>query len=199
MMKTRVFMRITRQSVSRGFCAATWATLLLFVVADARAAERQVVRGHVVKAIAELNLQPVGRLASSTNLDLAISLPLRNKEALASLLQQQYAPSSPQYHHWLTPEEFTERFGPTEQDYQAVIAFAKSNGFTVTGTHSNRTLLDVRGSVGNIERTFRVTLLTYQHPSEAREFYAPDAEPSVDLTVPVLHITGLDNYTLPFR
>ena len=38
----------------------------------------------------------------------------------------------PNYHHYLTPEQFTERFGPTEQDYQAVIAFAKANGLTVT-------------------------------------------------------------------
>ena len=37
----------------------------------------------------------------------------------------------------------------------------------------------------------------YQHPTEARTFYAPDAEPSLDLAVPVLGISGLDNYALP--
>jgi hypothetical protein len=84
-------------------------------------AERQALRGHVVKAVSESNLQPIGRLPSSTNLELAISLPLRNKEALADLLRQQNSPSSPQYHQWLTPQEFAERFGPSEQDYQAVI------------------------------------------------------------------------------
>jgi hypothetical protein len=165
--------------------------------APAQAAERQVLHGHVVRAVTELNLQPARKLASSTNLDLAIGLPLRNQEALTNLLQQQYAPTSPQYHHWLTPDEFTAKFGPTEQDYQAVIEFARSNGFTITGLHPNRTLVDVRGSVADIERTFRVTLHAYQHPTEAREFYAPDVEPSLDLPVPVLHITGLDNYIVP--
>ena len=63
--------------------------------------------------------------------------------------------------------------------------------------YPNRTLIDVRGSVANIERTFGVTLRTYQHPTEAREFYAPDVEPSLDLVVPVLHVTGLDNYLVP--
>ena len=179
------------------FAGAGVVLSLVLITNNARAAERQVLRGHVVSAVAELNLQPVGRLASSTNLDLAISLPLRNQDALTNLLQQQYAPTSPQYHHWLTPEEFAERFGPSEKDYQAVIEFAKSNGFTVTGTHSNRTLLDVRASAGNIERVFRVRLLAYQHPTEAREFYAPDVEPSLDLTVPVLRVTGLDNYSVP--
>lgn len=191
-------MKTTRQLLFRVvFGWACLALLLLLITNNARAAERQVLRGHVVRAVTELNLLPVGTLASSTNLDLAISLPLRNQEALTNLLQQEYAPTSPQYHHWLTPKQFTERFGPTEQDYQAAIEFARANGFTITGTHSNRTLLDVRGSVATIERTFRVTLLTYQHPTEAREFYAPDVEPSLDLTVPILHVTGLDNYSVP--
>ena len=52
---------------------------------------------------------------------LAIGLPLRNQEALTNLLQQLYDPSSPNYRHYLTPEEFTAQFGPTEQDYQKVI------------------------------------------------------------------------------
>ncbi len=166
-------------------------------VPPARAADRQVVEGHVVKAVTELHLPPAGRLTSSTNLNLAIELPLRNQDALASLLQEQYTPTSPQYHHWLTPEEFTTKFGPTEQDYEGVIEFAKANGFTVTRTHPNRALVDVRGSVANIERTFRVTLHTYQHPTEAREFYAPDVEPSLDLAVPILRIIGLNNYIVP--
>ena len=165
--------------------------------APAQAAERQALNGHTVRAITELSLQPVGKLASSTYLDLVVGLPLRNQDALTNLLQQQYEPTSSQYHHWLTPDEFTATFGPTEQDYQTVIEFAKANGFTITGTHPNRTLVDVRGSVANIERTFRVTLHTYQHPTEAREFYAADVEPSLDLSVPILHITGLNNYSLP--
>ena len=195
--KDRAFIKTPRQPSFRVIFAWIWAAALLLLIADARAAEIQVLHGHVVRAVTELHLQSMGKLASSTNLDLVIGLPLRNQEALANLLQQQYAPTSPQYHHWLTPDEFTAKFGPTEQDYQAVVEFAKVNGFTITGTHPNRTLLDVRGSVANIERTFRVALLTYQHPSEAREFYAPDIEPSLDLTVPISHVTGLDNYTVP--
>ena len=39
-----------------------------------------------------------------------------------------------------------------------------------------------------------MTLRTYPHPTEARQFYAPDVEPVVDAGVPILHISGLDNY-----
>jgi subtilase family serine protease len=169
----------------------------MFLVSVALGGERQTLRGHVIKVIDDLGLQSEGELANSSNLDLVITLPLRDSETLTSLLQQQYAPGSSQYHRWLTPEEFTTRFGPTEDDYQAVMEFAKSNGLMVRGTHSNRTMVDIRGSVADIERVFGVRLLTYRHPTEARTFYAPDAEPSLDLDVPVLHIAGLDNFSLP--
>ena len=58
-------------------------------------------------------------------------------------------------------------------------------------------MLDVKGSVAAVEKAFRVTLRDYRHPKENRLFFAPDSEPSLDLTVPTLHISGLDNYALP--
>jgi hypothetical protein len=164
---------------------------------DSRAADQRVLYGHVPPAVTRLGLQPVGRLPSTNRLHLAIGLPLRNQEAFATLLQQIYDPASPNYRHYLTPQQFTERFGPTEQDYQAVLNFAETNGLKMTGSSGNRVLLDVSGKVSDIERAFRVKLLTYQHPTEARRFFAPDVEPSVDTNVPVLDISGLNNYTLP--
>jgi len=168
----------------------------VFFAASAGAAERQVLSGHVVRAVAALQLQPVGKLPDSQNLQLAIGLPLRDRETVTNLLQRLYDPTDPQYHRWLRPEEFAARFGPTEKDYQAVIEFATTNGLTVIGTHPNRTLVDVRGSVADIERTFGVKLLVYQHPTQARQFYAPDREPSVALAAPLLAISGLDDYVL---
>lgn len=146
-----------------------------------------------------LGLRPLGRLPATQRLDLIIGLPLRNPQALTNLLQQLYDPRSPQFHHYLTPAQFTERFGPSPEDYQAVIAFAKANGLNVTGTHSNRTLVDVNASVADIERVFHVTMQTYRHPTEGRTFFAPDRDPTLDLAVPVLSIKGLNNYSLPHR
>jgi len=180
-------------------CAAVAACLPSFtlLVTPVQAAERQTLQGHVPPAVAGLHLQPSSVLPPSQHLRLAIGFPLRNQEALNNLLQQIYDPASPNYHHYLTPEQFTEQFGPTETDYQAVIAFAKANGLTVTGTHPNRVLLDVDGTVAEVQKAFHVAMRVYQHPVENRTFYAPDAEPSLDLAVPILHISGLDNYSLP--
>src|SRR5581483_9297147 len=105
-------------------------------------------------------------------------------------------PRSPNYHHYLTPEQFTERFGPTEKDYAAVMDFARTHGLRVSGTHKNRMLVDVEGSVPEVEKALHVSMRVYHHPSEKRLFHAPSTEPSLDLGVPLLGISGLDNYAL---
>src|SRR5207245_4752933 len=76
-------------------------------------------------------------------------------------------------------------------------AFAWTNGLEITGEHPNRLLLDVRGTVADLENALRVTMRLYNHPTEARKFYAPDGDPSVDLAIPLMGISGLNNYWLP--
>ncbi|MGA2661392.1 MAG: protease pro-enzyme activation domain-containing protein [Verrucomicrobiota bacterium] len=166
-----------------------------FLAVSVHAVERQVLRGHMPAAVARL--QPVGLLPGTNRLHLAIGLPFHNREGLTNLLRQLYDPASAGFRHYLTPEQFTEAFGPTEAEYQAVTAFAKANGLAVTGTHPNRMLVDMAGAVADVERAFQVKLRLYPHPQDNRAFFAPDTEPSVHKGLRVLHISGLDNYTLP--
>jgi N-acetylneuraminic acid mutarotase len=157
-------------------------------------AGNQVVSGTVPAIVA--TLQPIGQLDGTQELNLAIGLPLRNQQGLEALLQQIYDPTSANFHQYLTPAQFTESFGPTVQDYQAVVAFAQANNLAVTYAHSNRVILDVSGTVANIEKAFHVNMLVYQHPTEARTFYAPDVDPLLNLSVTLLAIDGLSDYSL---
>ena len=77
------------------------------------------------------------------------------------------------------------------------MAFAEANGLTVTTQYANRLIVDVKGSVPAVERALHVSMLSYQHPTENRKFFAPDAEPTLELEVPISGISGLDNYALP--
>src|SRR3974390_1591495 len=79
--------------------------LLLATTLSSTAQERKILQGHVSRKI--LNLRPLGRVPASINLDLALGLPLRNREALTNLLDQLYDPSSPIYHQYVRSEEFT--------------------------------------------------------------------------------------------
>ena len=169
----------------------------MLLCARAGAVERKVLPGHVPPAVAKLKLQPIGRLPATNQLRLAIGLPLRNTNEMARLLQDMYDPASPQFRRYLTLEQFTERFGPTKEDYEAVKQFALKHGLEVTVTHPNRVVLDVRGPAAAIESAFNIKLQVYAHPTEARTFYAPDVEPSVGAGLAVLDLSGLNNYWRP--
>ena len=132
----------------------------------------------------------------SATLNLAIGLPLRNTLALQYLLGELYDSHSPRYRHFLTPQQFAQMFGPSESDYQAVAAFARSNHLIVTDTTSNRLLLGVSGTVADIQRAFHTTLSRYER-DDGTLFHAPDREPSLDLDVPVQYICGLEDSRVP--
>ncbi|HUN55848.1 MAG TPA: S53 family serine peptidase [Smithella sp.] len=139
----------------------------------------------------------INRLPASQSLQLNIVLPLRNEAELDELLEQIYDPGSPLYHQFLSVEEFTERFGPSQEDYNAVISFAQKNGLAVTGTSPNRMVVDVEGRAVDIEKAFHMNMNIYQHPTENRVFYSPDREPTVDLSVKLWRVAGLDNFSKP--
>jgi hypothetical protein len=139
----------------------------------------------------------VGRLPGSQQLQLAISVPLRNEEQLDALLQQLYDSANLNYRRFLTVQQFVDQFGPTVVDYQRVIGFAQSHGLRVTHTFPNRLIVDVSGPVANIEQAFQVTMQLYRHPTENRMFYAPDVEASVESGLPILSVDGLSNFSLP--
>ncbi|MGC1549303.1 MAG: S53 family peptidase [Rhodanobacter sp.] len=153
---------------------------------------------HVPAAVLASQAASAQTLSASKQLKLGLVLPLSNESELDSLLTQLYDPSSSQFHHYLSSKEFTHRFGPSQADYDKVVAWAKANNLTVIATPANRHIVDVQGSVNDINRALHVTIRQYQHPTENRTFFAPDREPTVDLGVPLLHINGLDNYVRPF-
>ncbi|MDE3066333.1 MAG: hypothetical protein KGJ60_02155 [Verrucomicrobiota bacterium] len=180
-------------SIARIGCLLWSALWLGWTTAEAQS--QRVVAGHAPEAVA--HLKSVGVLPATHRLRLVLGLPLRHQPALNDLIGQLYDPGSASYHRWLKPEQFTQRFGPTRDDYEKVIAFARANGLEVTGLCSNRMLVDVEAPVSNIEKAFRVTLRLYPHPTEKRNFYAPDTDPTVDTNVPILQVSGLDNYIVP--
>jgi hypothetical protein len=157
----------------------------------------QVLHRHVRPVVSSGQATLQGSLPLTQTMNLSIVLPLRNSAALNSLLSQIYDPSSPNYHRFLSVDEFTAQFGPTAEDYQTVVNFAKANGFTVTDQPANRLIVLLSGTVAQINTAFHVQMNNYRHPTEDRIFYSPDREPSLNLGVPVAHIVGLDNFSLP--
>jgi subtilase family serine protease len=152
---------------------------------------------HVPEVIRNGQTRSLGRLPATQVIQLVIVLPLRDQAGLDAFLHDLYDPASSSYRQFLTVPEFTERFGPSQENYDAVIRFAEANGLAVVGTSRNRMNVEIKGGVENIEKAFHLTMGVYQHPTENRTFYSPDREPTVDLPFPLWHISGLDNYSIP--
>jgi kumamolisin len=152
---------------------------------------------HVRDVTVHGQAQSAGRLPAEQRMRLVLVLPLHDQTALDQFLKELYNPVSRSYRQYLTVDEFTTMFGPSQQDYDTVLRWAEDNGFTVVGTSRNRMNVDVTGSVASIEKALHVNMGLYRHPTENRNFYAPDREPTVDLPFQLWHIAGLDNYSIP--
>jgi subtilase family serine protease len=177
------------------------AAALLLVFASsipAALAQPQSLLTHHVREVTLNGQAPfVGRLPPTRSMRIDIVLAVRDQAGLDSFLRELYDPSSPAYRQFLTVEQFTEAFGPSQKDFDALIHFATANGFTVTGGSRDAMDVQLKGSVATIETALHVTLGLYHDPIENRDFYAPDREPTVDLPFQLWHITGLDNYSIP--
>ncbi len=163
---------------------------------------QQVLKGHHVPKITK-QIAPAGRHDSTMHLDVAIGLPLRNHDKLTSLLQELYQPSHANFRHFLTPDQFASCFGPSPEDYQSVIDFAKSHGLTRWQKEPMPTarcwMSADRSPI--LKTPFTSTCMSI-NSSRGRGavkalFMRPMLEPSLDLATPVLAISGLDNYVRP--
>ena len=123
--------------------------------------------------------------------------------ALTQLLDSQQDKASPNYHKWLTPEQFGKQFGPTDTDIQTITAWLQSHGFEV-GATKGRTVLEFSGSARQVQEAFHTTIHKYlvngeQHWANASNPQIPRAlSPAVTgvLTLhnfikkPAIHFAG---------
>ena len=177
-------------------CLSAFALVAAVAAASSASATALLVK-HVPAAVAAHKAALASHLDPSTHMQMQVVLPMRNKGDLSELARAVSDPANPQYRHYLTVAQFTKRFGPTKKDYDAAMKFFAANGLQVTRTFANRYMFQVDGNAADVERVLNVKLNLYRHPSENRDFMAPDREPTLALNVPVQEITGLDNYVLP--
>ena len=183
-------------AIRRGLSVALCSAAILMVM-ESPAQAQSALTHHVRQDVISGRAQYLSPLPATQSLRLHLVLPLRNQAGLDDFLQELYDPRSPSYRRFLTVSEFTERFGPSEEDYDAVTRYVTSNGFQVVGGSRDGMDVQIEGRVPAIETAFHVSMGVYQHPTENRTFYAPDREPTVGLPFPLWHISGLDNYSTP--
>jgi subtilase family serine protease len=113
----------------------------------------------------------------------------RHRTALAKLLEQQQNPASPNYHQWLTPQQFQHRFGPSPAQVNAVAKWLVAEGFTITGRNANA--ISFTGPVAMAQGAFAVRIAKFGDGS----IYANTTDPVIPnrFAGVVSSIIGLDN------
>jgi subtilase family serine protease len=158
---------------------------------------QSVLTNHVPPVVSSSAVQSVGQLPANQIMTLDIVLALSDPAGLTNFLSQVYTPGSGVYRQFVTVPEFTERFGPTQADYDTVVGWAHAAGLSVYGGTRDGMDVQVKAPVSVVETAFNVTLRTYQDPVTNRTFYAPDRQPTESLPFNLWHISGLDSYANP--
>ncbi len=123
----------------------------------------------------------LGAHSPSAPMTVTVGLKLSHPNALNRFLGELQDPASPMYRHFLTPAEFTEKYGPTSAEVTTVTGFLQSRGIRVTGVSSNRLLIHTEGTAGTYEAALGVVLEDYAY--HGRTFFAPSHAPVLPVSI----------------
>jgi len=153
--------------------------------------------GNVLPALAKATALPSKSDSDTQPITLTIILKRDDQAGFERLLQDIYDPHSKNFHHYLSQSEIAARFGPSDADYDSVLAYLRANGLFLTAGAKNRLTITVRGTRGEAERAFNIGIHDYR--IGAQSFFANDSDPGMpsDLAPHVETIAGLSNFARP--
>lgn len=114
--------------------------------------------GHVRADLTPQRDMGVTEDAKPLQLSLLLARAPEQQADLDAFLAQQQQPGSPMYHHWLTPQQFGERFGVAQADAAKLTAWLQSHGFQVQGLLNNGSILQFKATAGQVRTTFQTTM-----------------------------------------
>ena len=157
--------------------------------------------GHVLPTLSKATQLPTtsAKLLKRGAEPLTLTVVLRRSDpyGFERYLTDVYDPQSDQYRKFLTPGEIADRFGPTKQDYDAVLAYFAQQGFTLAEGSANRMTLTLNGTPAQAESALAVRINNYKNGKKV--FYANDRDPSlpVELAPRIEAVAGLSDFGAP--
>jgi uncharacterized protein (TIGR03437 family) len=160
-------------------------------------AQRITLRGHLhPKALPQYDQGAVDPSLVMDRVTLMLQPTAAQQAALAQLLAEQQDPSSPNYHKWLTPEQFADRFGASQTDIGKITGWLRNQNLNVISVARGRDAISVSGTAAAVENAFRVEIHRYVVNGESH--FANATEPSVPAAFDSVigGIRGLNNFRL---
>ncbi len=125
---------------------------------------------------------------------LVLQRSTEQEATLRKLLDEQQVKSSPNYHMWLTPEQFGQQFGPVDTDVQAVTDWLGSQGFQVSRVAAGRTVIEFSGTAGAVRQAFHTEIHKFVVNGEEHWANASDPQIPAALTPVVAGFASLNNF-----
>jgi subtilase family serine protease len=147
--------------------------------------------GHVAKWVAKGH--KVGAADDGQPVRMAAFLGFRNAEALRQLIARQSTPGSADYNHYLTAEQFHQRFSPSARDEAKVENGLRALGFEVTGKPVSNLYVEFTGTVAQVKSAFAVSQNLYSFGGKVMRANAEDPSLPASLKGLVKVIEGLDD------
>jgi uncharacterized protein (TIGR03437 family) len=115
---------------------------------------------------------------------------------LQQLLRDQQTPGSPNYHRWLTPEQYADRFGASTEDLDKITSWLQAQGLSIAAVARGRNWIAVNGEAARIESAFQTEI--HQYVSNGEKHFANALEPSVPAALAgiVVSIRGLNDFRM---
>jgi subtilase family serine protease len=133
--------------------------------------------GHVAGALDRAKFGRSSSDAGKQQITLTLVLKRDHQKAFERFLHEVYDPASSSYRHFLTQTEIAARFGPSQNSYDAVLAYLERNGFKLVQGSKNRMTITVGGTRTMAERTFDVRIRDYRIGKMS--FHANDRDPAL--------------------
>lgn len=150
------------------------------------------------------NVHPLARLefdqgpvADSTPMNRMLMVLQRSPEqqaALQELMGEQLSKDSPNYHKWLTPQQFGAQFGPADADLQAVTDWLTQHGFQGIKVAAGRTVIEFSGNVAQVRNAFHTEIHRFLVNGEMRQANSVDPQIPAALTPVVAGIVSMHNF-----
>lgn len=157
----------------------------------ARAADGQYIANNTPKFVA--TAKKMGAADESMRINVSLWLKPGNRAEMDALAHQLYDPTSPNFRHWLKPQEIAARFAPTAAEAQVVREFLEIHQLTVSGVGQNNFYVRASGTIAQVEQAFAVHINEYT--IGGRTMRANSADPYVEGPASALiqAVSGLDD------
>lgn len=188
-------MRHRMLTLTASLTAASMCSLLFAPSAAASSSTNTTWAATQTRALTLTDATALGSVSASKWMQIVVALPIQNAAALNQYISDISTPGNPQYGQHLTPEAFTETYGPTASQVQAVKAYLESQGLQQISVSPNHLLITASGTAAQIEQAFHTQLSQFHQNGKVVYANTAPAQVPSNLASDVIAVLGLSNAT----